>query len=271
MTDLEDGVAALLAEPENGAVHAQLVDRLCDESPDPRRALLDLVLAHKKSDGPRLAYALFCDLNGDKERAEFIRVQCEIAGLSVNPDWFIDSTGEVRERNAELCHRERELFAANGVNQREWMGAALHDLCVAGTEWLAHLPWFRRGFVTSLTCRAEEWLKCGDAVAGEHPVERVELRTPPPIRFSPIRETSRPNHQRKSTVFRAEWEAMVECNGGTSRTFAYQVEITERDASVGGAEHMLGNFRQVVNYHHTPEGYLYARWPGIEFVLPTVT
>jgi uncharacterized protein (TIGR02996 family) len=79
VTDLADTLAALLADPLEQTHHRRLADRVAEEYADPRAELLRLVCAHKASDGPRLAYAAFCEANGEGERAEFVRVQCELA------------------------------------------------------------------------------------------------------------------------------------------------------------------------------------------------
>jgi len=42
-------------------------------------ALYAAILAHPDDDGPRLVYADWLEEHGEQERAEFIRVQCELA------------------------------------------------------------------------------------------------------------------------------------------------------------------------------------------------
>jgi uncharacterized protein (TIGR02996 family) len=111
-------------------------------------------------DGPRLVWADALDERGECARAEFVRVQCELARLY--PGWSgepaPDSLG-AGGPYAELRRREREL-----LNQSGW-GAWVPDL--PGLAWrlnddplcqhdLAFLGCtFRRGLVESvtLTCR----------------------------------------------------------------------------------------------------------------------
>src|SRR5689334_18621005 len=60
-------------------------------------------------DAPRLVYADWLDEHGDPERAEFIRVQCELEPM--RDRYEID-------RAAELHRREDELL---GKHRKEWL------------------------------------------------------------------------------------------------------------------------------------------------------
>ena len=91
--------------------------------PDDERAFLDAVHADPSADAPRLIYADWLDENGEPERAEFIRVQCELA-----------STDADDSERARAARRERMLWWSHG------------------TAWRQHLPstlrgcFFARGF-----------------------------------------------------------------------------------------------------------------------------
>jgi uncharacterized protein (TIGR02996 family) len=69
-----------------------------------REALYAAVLADRSADAPRLVFADHLEESGDPARAEFVRVQCEAAGL--HPD---------SNRRAALERRAGELFRANGL------------------------------------------------------------------------------------------------------------------------------------------------------------
>ena len=77
-------------------------------------ALLNACRADPVSDLPRLVLADWLDERDDPARAEFLRVQCELARPSLDT-----------ERVAELKGRERALIDANW---RAWAGG-LHDAC----------------------------------------------------------------------------------------------------------------------------------------------
>ena len=159
-----------------------------------RDALMRAILDHPDEDTPRLMFADWLQENGQPDRATFVRRQCEIARLVAdepagqNSMWLIGYRLAMHREQSTmaavldgppcrcvLCLQDivRELFVANGPNQLEWMGKAVHDVCVLGTEWLDHLPWFRRGFVESVDCPADVWLQHGAAIRREQPVRRV--------------------------------------------------------------------------------------------------
>ena len=71
-------------------------------SPD-EDALLNGIAATPADDLPRLVYADWLEDHGQDIRAEFIRIQCEIARLEVGPRAIID-------RNVHLWRRQQELL-----------------------------------------------------------------------------------------------------------------------------------------------------------------
>ena len=107
-----------------------------------------------------------------RARAEFVRVQVELAGINPDIHTPTDRPGGVGcatcERYAELRRREGELLAAHGA---AW-DAALHD----EIDWPHHHYQMnlerRRGFVEAVTCTAEDWLT-HHATLCWHPDQRV--------------------------------------------------------------------------------------------------
>jgi len=93
-----------------------------------RDALFAAILANPDEDTPRLVYADWLEENGEAERAEFIRVQIELARLS-----------EGDPRRAPLMEREGGLLQSH---QEEWLG-----LPALEHSW----PTFRRGFVAEIS------------------------------------------------------------------------------------------------------------------------
>ena len=138
-------------------------------------ALLAAVIAHPDDDTPRLVFADHLEDAGEVERAEFIRVQCELAkfygpadnGLADNGLVPLLSPGTDEGPLRPLVRREREL------------------LDVAAAEGWAGLPgfvdewWFRRGFVDEVRLSAADWLAHADAILAAHPVRAVSLTTAP--------------------------------------------------------------------------------------------
>jgi uncharacterized protein (TIGR02996 family) len=118
-------------------------------------ALLAAVLADPDADLPRLVYADWLEERGQPERAEFIRVQIELA----------------RDRRNEFHAREAALFAAFGD---EWLapfrapGAPLDGLTASHGA-------FRRGFVEVVWMPARRFLREADRLFPMAPVRELRL------------------------------------------------------------------------------------------------
>ncbi len=207
MTTIEDGVAELLANPLERTVHSQLVDRVLDECADPRRALLDIVLANRAADGPRLAFAQFCETTGDADRAEFIRVQCELAALSDRAAVVLyHKQQKENQRGCDpgmygLCDhcnriaREQELWV---ILRGKFLDSTLPQINSLGIEEYAiesvgslRCGVVRRGFVSSLTCNAADFLRHADAILGDHPIEKVLLTRMPELDVIKVEKSRR--------------------------------------------------------------------------------
>src|SRR5208283_3184084 len=117
------------------------------------KELLQTIIENPEDDAPRLVYADWLEEHGDLERAEFIRVQCELAGLD-----------EFDPRRLELQQRERELERKRGDRWRKEMpvGARKH------TE-------FRRGFIGYARLSAAFWLRSAARLHRAIPLEELSL------------------------------------------------------------------------------------------------
>lgn len=118
----------------------------------PADALLAAVLADPDADLPRLQFADLLDDGGDHPRAEFIRVQCALAG---DPD------------SLPLRVRSQALVVRHGTAWLAPLRARGEPLQSAATH-----GWFRRGFVEDV------WMPAGVFVAkGEKLLRRAPVRT----------------------------------------------------------------------------------------------
>jgi uncharacterized protein (TIGR02996 family) len=119
--------------------------------------------------------------NGHAERAEFIRVQCELARLNDDSvmchhpdakpgDWCNDSDCLKCGRAAALRRRERELWAAHG---KTWFGT---EFTAAG--WVT-LEDVRRGFMESVEMPWSDFRTHAHAIMAATPLRRVRLTTWP--------------------------------------------------------------------------------------------
>jgi uncharacterized protein (TIGR02996 family) len=134
-----------------------------------RRHLLAEVLAYPGSDAPRLVMADWLDEHGDPDRAEFIRLECDIARIcrgnregKPEPD---------AKRLKGLMSQECGLMW--GVWQAGWCDPVPRD-------WLSDAV-INRGFVAEVRCTAAAWLEHGRAVCACQPVEQVVLSDREPM------------------------------------------------------------------------------------------
>jgi uncharacterized protein (TIGR02996 family) len=117
-------------------------------------AILSAILEAPDDDAPRLVYADWLEEHGDEARADFIRVQLELARVpDYEPGWI------------ELRRREQALLAEHGQGWRQE---------VAG--WARPGAVFRRGFVGEVWCTASELLKGGSGLFRRAPVRGITLR-----------------------------------------------------------------------------------------------
>lgn len=116
--------------------------------------------------------------DGRRERAEFIRVQCELALFDRwchNADFHVQTPRGVNID--ELRRRERELLAGNN---RRWFHGCPGLLDVTDS-----FTWdYRRGFISHVTCSVADWLRHGRDIVQRQPVERVTISDKRPGRFS---------------------------------------------------------------------------------------
>jgi uncharacterized protein (TIGR02996 family) len=100
--------------------------------------LLDAVLADPDDDGPRLVLADWLEEHGHRDRAEFIRVQIELARLPAKDP-----------RRRRLLKREKELLKQHA----EYWGRMVWPATRLGDQWA-----FRRGFIEQVEVSAVLWV-----------------------------------------------------------------------------------------------------------------
>jgi uncharacterized protein (TIGR02996 family) len=275
--------------------------------------LLAAILANPEEDTPRLMYADALQERGDEARAEFIRVQCEIARLGLPDPRECDRchsasirTTRMRARNWDgweycLLHaRERELLPVNGRSARAWFdgpwwGDGLCNVCpdqsvtiIDPATGARYDPpprmryQFFRGFVSSLTCTAADWLAHADKLHW-HPSQTV----PCPeckggkgvghfsgIDYGPCPTCGREGHISRPCPETAQPLTAVTLTGG-------QVPWNSAPSGDGCADYFLliglgremrhgKSVRLPRGKPHTEiiKAVLEAEWPGITFTLP---
>lgn len=176
------------------------------------------IIAHREDDTPRLIYADWLDDHGQADRAEFIRVQIEVERLRnqrrqlhgpegverirklvrpfpdqspQHPD-CIEDHRLCREINKHLSREHELLHSSNGrggFNCWDWIGNAT-EVVPDGDEWAKYV-YLSRGFVSKITCTADDWLKHADALLHNHPIEAVRLTTWPDAGYGDINDVVR--------------------------------------------------------------------------------
>lgn len=177
-------------------------------------ALLAAILANPGEDVPRLVYADCIEEQGQRERAEFIRVQVEIEnGLPcewINESWNRDrldcaawnkrvaegritTTCKSCRRFDELCRRERELLG-NHIEWAESLARIWHPDSLRSCNEYGHsgcwdrirggiIAWkWLRGFIGSIELPWDDWRTHAAAILAAQPVTQVTLTTRPSYR-----------------------------------------------------------------------------------------
>lgn len=120
-----------------------------------RWAFVSSVVETPEDDTPRLVFADWLEENGEPERGEFIRVQCELVKtqpvfcVAERPDQYggFSYYDEPNPHYEALRCRSRELLEAHYI---DWI-KQVHPNGFTCT--------FRRGFVAEITCKLADW--CG--------------------------------------------------------------------------------------------------------------
>lgn len=144
---------------------------------DPRPGLLRAVCERPDDDLPRRLFADACDEAGDPVRAEFVRIQLELAQSPLaeiaeadRHHHAIESKVVDNQRYGTLRRRGQELL------RRHW------------DEWTADLPGpkdstvgfhFARGFPEQITCTWPDFARHADALRAATPLREVVLTTYP--------------------------------------------------------------------------------------------
>jgi uncharacterized protein (TIGR02996 family) len=175
-------------------------------------AFMRAICAEPVDDYPRRVYADWLDERGEGERAEFVRVQIEIAATENYPgERFCERANGLLRTGVRDCHRcepcrlrrrERELLAARGGEWAAPCGLFYDDILV-GSGWTVHLrepiivtpgtpphthgngciARFRRGFVAEVACAWTDWQTHAAAIRAATPLERVRLTDGPALGF----------------------------------------------------------------------------------------
>lgn len=162
---------------------------------------LRAIIADPDNDVPRLIYADWLEEHGETARADFVRVQCELAKPRPACEWLDLNGGPCPDYNAKrppcrvinwcptcgrhearMAHprrRECDLLETHhrGWAPPGWDWGLLHDLSLGAPldPYVTASCIFHRGFVDALACSCADWLRHGHALTQAAPIRDVTL------------------------------------------------------------------------------------------------
>lgn len=158
-----------------------------------RAELLRTIIDDPESDTPRLVFADWLDEHGEPERAEFIRVQIELARIDSEggkefAKYGLESVKSITINAAteSLRYREKELLRPNANRWADhlpggpWMLSVFDELVGQGRS-VERAICYRhsRGFVGQVEIAWNDWLKHFPAILVATPLHEVCLTTLP--------------------------------------------------------------------------------------------
>lgn len=203
------------------------------------QGLLAAVLAEPDQDATRLIYADFLEERqgkGDAERAEFIRVQCELAQ-------HFDEY-EHAPRAEGLHQRERELLDTN----------TFADFPAYVRDW-----WFQRGFVHRVCCDALDFLQNMTVLFAVHPLQEATLLWPGVLDGLQLRITQELIYRHHTAqVWKVQWLQYTSHPMGFPSRRAFQFAITDEQRRVlhwthQACHHLCKGLMDAVYAGHLPE------------------
>jgi uncharacterized protein (TIGR02996 family) len=135
------------------------------------RAFLADIIAYPNDDAPRLVFADWLTDQGDEERAEFIRVQCERASLAAEDP-----------RQESLARREQTLLKRNGTRWARLLRGSV-------AEWAFHRGFLER--IAVLPRNHDSFCVQLDEIFAAFPIRAVRLSCAPDVA---LRLVSRPDY-----------------------------------------------------------------------------
>jgi uncharacterized protein (TIGR02996 family) len=134
----------------------------------PREAFYEAIRDEPTDDTPRLVFADWLDDQGEEDRAEFIRLQCQRARMS---DPLCAEAMAVRAKAEQLLQRHWQewvvpLARLLGRYSPVWWQAGFHPYALED---------FDRGFITYLSIQTPCWLDCWQEIQRLTPLSELQL------------------------------------------------------------------------------------------------
>ncbi len=177
-----DAISQCPTDPTPRLIYSDFLDEHGDAARAKQQRLKVVlwdVLAHKTDqfyDLPRLRYAAICEQYGDKDRAEFIRVQVESAEQRRGK---YKASPENDLRQNELEDKQDDLFDGGSPtaesNSEKWGRETVAGCKMMKTFWGLHA--YSRGFIEKIACPGDWWLTDGTILCQNSPITEVQLST----------------------------------------------------------------------------------------------
>jgi uncharacterized protein (TIGR02996 family) len=149
---------------------------------DDGEALLRAICEQPWEDTPRLMYADWLEENGQPERAEFIRLQIELATMARNEQWKTPQYDRASELQRKWDPTEHQIKVKVAKKPKHPWSAKLPT--AVGVEWQ---PWYTRGFRNAVTFSSMKPVRAhADAVMAASPVDDVTVKRLQPLTVAPI-------------------------------------------------------------------------------------
>lgn len=117
------------------------------------QAFLEAILEHPDDDTPRLIFADWLEEHGDADRAEFIRLQCALAGKDLPSD-----------RRAEWDRRQQQLLEQH---EKEWVRPIRR--LIRGWK-------FHRGFIDEVIVSNDQFLDAAERIVRAAPIQNLKIQ-----------------------------------------------------------------------------------------------
>lgn len=218
--------------------------------------LMAAVCGDRSDDLPRLVVADWLDDRGECERAEFIRVQCEIAKWNARPmpkdcAMTADKFSQLLFREALLLENHRYGWI-DGLLGPGWKTCGLSGALVNFTKGVARTqPFhciFQRGFIGEVICQWVDWSYHSAAILAAAPVGLVRLTTELPVDMTRVAAVGADYIDYRLGRF--------------AKSGTWRVTIPRDYSSAPSVD--LGVF----HYDRAVDELLKNHWPGVRFELP---
>lgn len=147
-----------------------------------RESFMKAIIDDPDNDQIRLVFADWLEeYGGEPERAEFIRLQIELAERNVKPYNFSLETAShfsiVSRGSKSIIHRCSNILVEFGKQWWQEGNYLIKQLPILNASW-------RRGFVSRIDCNMSQWREHGPVIVRNHPVHVARIDDKFPFQYA---------------------------------------------------------------------------------------